>query len=377
MPIALPIAKLPIASRSGLRPLAGLSLPELRAFTAESGLPAFRASQLHHAIYRRLATSPHELTDLPQVLRERLAGEISFSSLEVVNRAHDDASRTTKVLFSLHDGALVESVLMGYTGLDGHRRHTICLSSQVGCPLGCTFCATGLQGWARNLSAGEMVEQVLYFARGLREQGQHVTNIVYMGMGEPFLNYDAVLGSVRALIDPSGFNLGARHITLSTSGVVPAILRFASEGLQVGLAVSLHAPTDELRSQLVPLNRRYPVAELLAACRTYVEQTNRRISFEYTMLAGVNDGAEQAHGLAELLRRLLCHMNLIPWNPVSGMPYTPSSAAAIAEFRDMLVSYGVPTTIRDTRGSRITAACGQLRTSTVRAARRTPAPAPA
>jgi len=375
MPIALPIATLAPVARSRPRPLAGSNLAELRAFVAEAGLPSFRASQLHHAIYRRLATSPHELTDLPQSLRDRLAEEVSFSSLVVANRVRDDASRTTKVLFSLPDGALVESVLMGYVGLDGHRRHTICLSSQVGCPLGCTFCATGLQGWARNLTAGEMVEQVLYFARGLREQGQHVTNIVYMGMGEPFLNYDAVLGSVRALIEPSGFNLGARHITLSTSGVVPAILRFAEEGLQVGLAVSLHAPTDELRSSLVPLNRRYPVAELLAACRTYVARTNRRISFEYTMLAGVNDGSEQARGLAELLRGLLCHMNLIPWNPVAGMPYTPSSAAAIADFRDALVAYGVPTTIRDTRGSRITAACGQLRTSTVRAARRVPAPA--
>ena len=375
MPIALPIATLAPVAGSRPRPLAGSNLAELRAFVAEAGLPSFRASQLHHAIYRRLATSPHELTDLPQSLRDRLAEEVSFSSLVVANRVRDDASRTTKVLFSLPDGALVESVLMGYVGLDGHRRHTICLSSQVGCPLGCTFCATGLQGWARNLTAGEMVEQVLYFARGLREQGQHVTNIVYMGMGEPFLNYDAVLGSVRALIEPSGFNLGARHITLSTSGVVPAILRFAEEGLQVGLAVSLHAPTDELRSSLVPLNRRYPVAELLAACRTYVARTNRRISFEYTMLAGVNDGSEQARGLAELLRGLLCHMNLIPWNPVAGMPYTPSSAAAIADFRDALVAYGVPTTIRDTRGSRITAACGQLRTSTVRAARRVPAPA--
>lgn len=375
MPIALPIATLAPVAGSRPRPLAGSSLAELRAFVAEAGLPSFRASQLHHAIYRRMATSPHELTDLPQSLRDRLAGEVSFSSLVVANRVHDDASRTTKVLFSLPDGALVESVLMGYVGLDGHRRHTICLSSQVGCPLGCTFCATGLQGWARNLTAGEMVEQVLYFARGLREQGQHVTNIVYMGMGEPFLNYDAVLGSVRALIEPSGFNLGARHITLSTSGVVPAILRFAEEGLQVGLAVSLHAPTDELRSSLVPLNRRYPVAELLAACRTYVARTNRRISFEYTMLAGVNDGSEQARGLAGLLRGLLCHMNLIPWNPVAGMPYTPSSAAAIADFRDALVAYGVPTTIRDTRGSRITAACGQLRTSTVRAARRVPPPA--
>jgi 23S rRNA (adenine2503-C2)-methyltransferase len=185
-------------------------------------------------------------------------------------------------------------------------------------------------------------------------------------MGEPFLNYEAVLDSVRVLTEPGGFALGARHITISTSGVVPAILRFAEERLQVGLAISLHAPDDALRSTLVPLNRRYPIGELIAACREYVARTNRRISFEYTMLAGVNDGAEQAAGLARLLGGLLCHINLIPWNHVEGMQYQPSSAAAMAAFRDWLTGYGLPVTIRDTRGARISAACGQLRTATIR-----------
>jgi 23S rRNA (adenine2503-C2)-methyltransferase len=284
----------------------------------------------------------------------------------VVREVDDPSSRTTKTLFALGDGALVEGVLMGYEATDGHRRHTVCLSSQVGCALGCTFCATGLQGWARNLDAGEMVEQVLYFARHLRAEGEHVTNIVYMGMGEPFLNYDEVLRSVRVLTERGGFGLGARHVTISTSGVVPAIRRFAAEGLQVGLAVSLHAPDDALRSRLVPLNRRYPLAELLDSCREYVARTNRRISFEYTMLAGVNDGPEQAEGLARLLGGMLCHVNLIPWNPVEGMPYQPSPPAAIAAFREYLAVRGLPVSVRDTKGSRISAACGQLRTATIR-----------
>ena len=375
MPTALPVIAAPTAQAPQdppLRELAGLTLPELRLWAAERDLPTFRAGQIHAGIYRQLATSPRELTNLPLALRDELAREVSFGDLRVVNMVQDAASHTTKVLFALHDGALVESVLMGYQPPEGRRRNTICLSSQVGCALGCTFCATGTMGWARNLTTGEMVAQVLHFARLLREQDQHVTNIVYMGMGEPFLNYDAVLGSIRVLTEPEGFNLGARHITVSTSGVVPGILRFAGEGLQVGLAVSLHAATDEVRSPLVPLNRRYPIAELMRACHTYVGRTNRRVSFEYTMLAGVNDRPVQARDLAILLRGLLCHVNLIPWNHVEGMPYRPSSPETIVRFRDELAAHGVPVTIRDTRGSRITAACGQLRTETVRT-RRAPA----
>jgi 23S rRNA (adenine2503-C2)-methyltransferase len=373
MSISLPLAPQP-ASTLSAQSLVGLTLPELRAWALERGLPAFRAAQVHAGIYRRLATSPEQLTDLPRPLRAELARDVSLAELSVVNEVHDAPSRTTKTLFALRDGALVESVLMGYVDQEGHRRHTICLSSQVGCALGCTFCATGLQGWARNLSAGEMVEQVLHFARRLRADDQRVTNIVYMGMGEPFLNYDAVLQSVRVLTEHAGFDLGARHLTVSTSGVVPGIRRFADEGTQVGLAVSLHAPTDALRNRLVPLNRRYPIDELMDACRDYVARTRRRISFEYTMLAGVNDGAGEARDLARLLHGLLCHVNLIPWNHVQGLPYRPSSTETIADFRDDLLRYGLPVTIRDTRGARITAACGQLRTATVRERRSMPAP---
>lgn len=374
MSSSLPLAPhAPTSSAASARSLVGLTLPELRAWAVERGLPAFRAAQLHAGIYHRLATSPEQMTNLPRALRVELARDATFAELSPVNEVHDAPSRTTKALFALRDGALVESVLMGYVGQDGHRRHTICLSSQVGCALGCTFCATGLQGWARNLTAGEMVEQVLHFARRLRAEDQHVTNIVYMGMGEPLLNYDAVLQSVRVLTEREGFNLGARHLTISTSGVVPGIRRFAEEGTQVGLAVSLHAPNDALRNRLVPLNRRYPTDELLVACRDYVVRTHRRISFEYTMLAGVNDGPAEARELARLLHGLLCHVNLIPWNHVRGLPYSPSAPETIAAFRDALLDYGLPVTIRDTRGARITAACGQLRTATVRERRSVPA----
>jgi 23S rRNA (adenine2503-C2)-methyltransferase len=347
-------------------PLAGMTLPDLRAWVLEQGLPAFRASQIHHGLFRRYAASFEELSDLPASLRDSLGSIAVLSQLVVEREVHDAPSRTTKTLFRMTDGALVESVLMGYEDPNGRRRHTVCLSSQVGCALGCTFCATGLMGWSRNLTAAEMMEQVLYFARRLAQDGDHITNIVYMGMGEPFLNYDAVMQSVRLLTERNGFNLGARHITISTSGVVPAIAKFTAEDTQVGLAVSLHAASDDLRTQLVPLNKRYPVDELIEACRAYVRATNRRISLEYTMLAGVNDGPEQAADLAYLLRGMLCHINLIPWNHVDGLHFQPSSRSAILEFRDMLADYGFPVTVRDTRGSRITAACGQLRTITVR-----------
>jgi 23S rRNA (adenine2503-C2)-methyltransferase len=343
-----------------------MTLPDLRSWVVDQGLPGFRASQIHHGLFQRYAASFSELSDLPIWLRETLAGRTTLAQLDVEREVHDAPSRTTKTLFKMEDGALVESVLMGYEDLRGHRRHTVCLSSQVGCALGCTFCATGLMGWVRDLSAAEMVEQVLYFARRLAADDNHITNVVYMGMGEPFLNYDAVMQSVRVLTEREGFNLGARHITISTSGVVPAIKRFTAERTQVGLAVSLHAADDQLRSQLVPLNRRYPVAELIDACRAYVGATNRRVSFEYTMLAGINDGYEHATQLARLLRGILCHVNLIPWNYVDGLQFEPSSHAAILAFRDTLASYGLPTTIRDTRGTRISAACGQLRTVTVR-----------
>ena len=343
-----------------------MCLADIRAWLGERGVAAYRSTQIQSGFFRRLAPSFATLTDLPSSLRQELAGLATISQLAVEREIADQESRTTKTLFRLSDGALVESVLMSYEDEAGSRRHTVCLSSQVGCPLACTFCATGLMGWARDLTAAEMVEQILYFARTLQARGDRVTNIVYMGMGEPFLNYDAVWKSVQVLCEKSGFGLGARHITISTSGVVPGIRRFTEQGSQVGLAVSLHAADDALRNLLVPLNRRYPVRELIGACHDYVVATHRRVSFEYTMLAGVNDSLDRADSLARLLHGLLCHVNLIPWNRVGGLPYLPSSGPAIVAFRDRLAGYGLPITIRDTRGSRISAACGQLRTDTVR-----------
>jgi 23S rRNA (adenine2503-C2)-methyltransferase len=306
------------------------------------------------------------MTELPSSLREELSAAASVAELSVEREAFDAESQTTKTLFRLADGALIESVLMDYVDDDGGRRHTVCLSTQVGCPLRCSFCATGLMGWTRDLVAAEMVGQVLHFGRVLKGRGEHVTNVVYMGMGEPLLNFDAVWRSIQVLGERSGFGLGARHFTLSTSGVVPGLRRLTEQRSQVGLAVSLHAADDELRSELVPLNRRYPISEVMRACRDYVQATHRRISFEYTMLDAVNDSPACADSLARLLHGLLCHVNLIPWNRVDGLTYHPSQAKVIVAFRDRLAAHGIPVTIRDTRGSRIAAACGQLRTETVR-----------
>jgi 23S rRNA (adenine2503-C2)-methyltransferase len=322
--------------------------------------------------------------ELPRALREELASTDRLTGLAVHERRVDTAAGTEKILFRLHDGVTIETVLMRYERPDAPPRATVCVSTQAGCPLACAFCATGKMGWARDLSAGEVVEQVTHVARALRADGhnsrgdspearaRHVTNVVFMGMGEPLLPYDTTLTAVRILTHPEGFNLGARHITISTAGVVPGILRLAEEGLQVGLAVSLHAPDDETRGALVPLNRRYPIAALLDAVRTYIARTHRRVTFEYTMIAGVNDSAAHSAALAALLRDLLCHVNLIPLNPVAGVDLACSSPRAIALFRDTLARGGVPVTVRDTRGSAIRAACGQLQTDTRRRRRTAP-----
>jgi 23S rRNA (adenine2503-C2)-methyltransferase len=263
---------------------------------------------------------------------------------------------TRKVLFGLPDGEAIESVLMLYEG-----RQTVCLSTQVGCPVGCPFCATGQGGFVRNLTSGEIVEQVLHFARELRDEGKRVSNVVFMGMGEPLLNYDATWQAVETLTDSRGYNLGARHLTISTAGVIPGIQRLAGEGLQVGLAVSLHAPRDDLRRTLVPLARRYPLSELLSACRSYVEQTGRRVTFEYALLDDVNDSLQQARQLAHLLSGLLCHVNLLPLNPVADCPWRPSPEERVLAFDRELRRLGIGSTIRQRRGLDIDAGCGQLR----------------
>jgi len=294
----------------------------------------------------------------------------------VRSEQHSKDDRTRKILLALADGKLVESVLMLYPPLgEGSSRATVCVSSQAGCAYGCTFCATGQMGFDRHLSAGEIVAQVLFFARELRSAPwraaglpnskpiDHITNIVLMGMGEPLHNYDNVLQALRILNSRQGFNLGARHMTVSTVGLVPAIRRLSQESLQINLAISLHAPTDELRSQTMPVNRKYPLKDLLAACQDYITATGRQVTFEYVLLAGVNDTPTHAEQLAQLLAPLkqFAHVNCIPVN-VTAASYRPPQPQAIRLFRSILRQHGVSNTVRAERGDDIAAACGQLRT---------------
>ncbi|MFM8593428.1 MAG: 23S rRNA (adenine(2503)-C(2))-methyltransferase RlmN, partial [Chloroflexota bacterium] len=331
-------------------------MPELEARTTELGHPAFRARQMWTWAYRSLVPCYAEMTNLPAALRDTLQERLLFTTLETVRDLTADAGETIKTLYRTSDGELVETVLMLYPD-----RATVCISCQVGCAVGCAFCATGLGGLARNLTAGEMVAQVVGAARQAKERGRTITNIVMMGMGEPFHNYDETMKFITIVHDPEGMNLGARRITLSTSGVVPKILQLATEPLQVNLAVSLHSPNDELRSRLMPINDRYPIAELMAACRSYIKQTGRRISFEYALMRGINDSDEIALQLAALLRGILCHVNIIPLNPVDVLPYERPDPAGIERFAATLERAGIPTTVRYSRGLEIDAACGQLR----------------
>lgn len=351
--------------------LPDLTQDEMVAWATARGLPAYRGRQLYNAVFRRLVTSLDDVTDLPGDLRASLKDEVAVTPLMAEQSQYHAEAETEKALFRMADGALIEGVLMDYPAERGDGRHTVCLSTQVGCALACRFCATGLQGFTRHLSAGEIVSQVLHFERALRGRGGHVTNVVYMGMGEPLANYEHTIKSVRLLTDPAGFGLGQRHITISTAGVVPGIRRLTHEGLQIGLAISIHAATDEARSALMPINRRYALDELLDACHEYARVTRRRVTFEYTLMSGVNDGPGDARALAERLRALLCHVNIIPWNAVEGIPFQPSSRNRVEAFRQALANAGLPVTVRDTRGSAIQAACGQLKTAATRV-RKTP-----
>src|SRR3989449_4941986 len=356
--------------------LLSLTLPEMQEWLVERGDPPFRAKQLYSWLYRHLVTDFSAMTNLPQALRDRLAQEASIGPMVVRSELHSKDDRTRKILLELSDGKLIESVLMLYPPIgESSARATVCVSSQAGCAFGCTFCATGQMGFDRHLSAGEIVAQVLYFARELRSAPWtaaglpgsqaigHITNIVLMGMGEPLHNYDNVLQALRILNSNDGFNLGARHMTVSTVGLVPAIRKLSQEPLQVNLAISLHAPTDELRSQTMPVNRKYPLKELLAACRDYIDAAGRQVTFEYVLLAGVNDTAEYAHQLGELLAPLkqFAHVNCIPVNATSA-DYRSPSDEAISVFRNVLFEHRISNSVRAERGDDIAAACGQLRT---------------
>lgn len=336
--------------------LLDLSFDELTQLLADWGEPRFRATQVWRWVYHSLTANPDEMVNLPRELRARLAEETYVGRLSVVGSVQDDDGLTEKLALATADGQIIEVVLMRYTN-----RNTVCVSSQIGCALGCLFCATGQQGLTRDLSTGEMVAQVLHYAQRLRETNAHVTNVVFMGMGEPLLNFDAVWKAILNLNDREGLALGLRRFTISTAGIVPGIERMAREGLEVGLSVSLHAPDNALRNQLVPINRRYPLERLLPACRLYIERTGRRVTFEYALIQGVNDSERHAVETARLLHGLLCHINIIPVNPVAGCGYEPSSRERVLQFQETLVKHKIQTTVRLRRGVDIQAGCGQLR----------------
>ena len=352
----------PARRRKPPRHLADLTALQRRELVAGLGLPAFRADQVSRQYFHRLADDPASWSDVPASLRDDLAAALTPPLMSVVNERTADGGLTRKVLWRLFDGALIESVLMRYP-----ERVTMCVSSQAGCGMNCPFCATGQSGLTRNLSTAEIVEQVMAGARELA-RGEvpggpgRVSNVVFMGMGEPMANYDAVLSAVHRLVDksPEGLGMSARGITVSTVGLVPRMRQLATEGLPVTLALSLHAPDDDLRDTLVPVNTRWKVAEVLDAAWEYARTTNRRVSIEYALIKDVNDQAWRADLLGKRLRGKLVHVNLIPLNPTPGSKWTASRPQDEREFVRRLEMAGVQVTVRDTRGREIDGACGQL-----------------
>ena len=319
------------------------------------GEPAYRARQVWQAVYKHQSTNPGEIPNIPKALRSRLVEYFEFNHLFPESTLQSSDGETIKTLFRLPDDQAIETVLMRY-----EERRTLCISTQSGCAMGCIFCATGQMGFRRNLSSGEIVEQVIYYARELSKNNESVTNVVLMGMGEPFHNYDACMEAIDRLNHPEGLNLGARRFTISTVGLVPMIRRFANEHRQVNLAISLHASDNETRERLLPINKKYPIEELLKTCREYVEKTHRRITFEWALIKDVNDTPEQARQLAKLLHNLLCHVNVIPLNPTRGYSGAATTLVRAKEFQKELERCGIPCTIRIRRGIDIQAGCGQL-----------------
>ncbi len=329
----------PQSRKADLASVYDLTLEELEAWCAEHRHPAYRARQIWGWLYRQRVSSYDEMVNLPTVLRDQLAAELSIRPLEAVRELWTDVDETLKMLYRGKDGHLIETVLMFYPN-----RATVCVSCQVGCAVGCSFCATGMGGLQRNLTTGEMVYQAVDMARRAEERGRPLTNLVMMGMGEPFHNYAATMKFVGILNDHEGFDFGARRITISTSGIVPFIEKLAEEPYQVNLAVSIHAANDELRSSLVPINDRWPLTHLIAAVRRYIGRTHRRVSFEYALMNGINSSDEQARELADLLFGLRCHVNVIPYNPTPGAPYERPTQAGTERFVAVLEEAGIPAT---------------------------------
>ena len=356
-----------------------LSFDELSAIVKSWDEPAYRVSQIWEGLYEHLWSTSEEFTNLSKTLRQKLAenyshdktgidGRPSLISLQPIKKQESSDGETVKTLFSISGSHTVEAVLMRYA-----KRRTLCISTQAGCAMGCIFCATGQMGFQRQLTRGEIVEQVLYYAHQLALGNEQVTNIVLMGMGEPFHNYEATMAAIGRLNDPHGYNLGARRFTISTVGLVPGIRQFTSEHSQINLAISLHAADDILRSQLLPINRKYPLEQLFSACLEYIQVTHRRLSFEWALIQGVNDGPEQAHMLEQRLSvfrmrgSILCHVNVIPLNPTQNYEGHASTHQRALAFKNVLEQVGIPCTIRLRRGIDIQAGCGQLAGQNIRA----------
>ncbi|MEB2334922.1 MAG: 23S rRNA (adenine(2503)-C(2))-methyltransferase RlmN [Anaerolineaceae bacterium] len=354
-----------------------LDLESITNLLQEWNEPAYRAKQIWQGLYQHLYDSPEQFTNLSKSLREKLAENATFAPFKVKTYLDSSDGFTRKTLLELPDKNLIEAVLMKYgdpadnpqikasapnsENLRGAKnRRTLCISTQAGCAMGCVFCATGQMGFKRHLTSGEIIAQVLFYARMLKERNEVVTNIVLMGMGEPFHNYDNTMEAIDRLNDAGGFNFGARRFTISTVGLVPQIRRFADEKRQVNLAISLHAADDESRVAMLPVNKRYKIDDVIEACKYYVEQTHRRITFEWALIDHVNDSPETAQKLAARLKGLLCHVNAIPLNPTTGYAGKATSRERAIAFKATLEEAGIPCTIRMRRGIDIHAGCGQL-----------------
>ena len=332
-----------------------LDFPDLEKTILQWDEPSFRARQVWQGLYKHLWNEADEFTNISKSLREKLFGHFSFSSIAPTTTQHASDGQTTKTLFRLPNHEAIEAVLMRYK-----QRYTLCISTQAGCAMGCVFCATGQMGFRANLTSGQIVEQVLYYARLLQKTGERPTNVVVMGMGEPFHNYDATLSAIDRLNDHEGFDMSARRFTISTVGLIPMIRRFTKEKRQINLAISLHAAGDDLRASMLPINKKYPIRELLDACREYVKITGRRITFEWALIRDVNDTPEQAKILSGLLAGMNCHVNVIPLNPTLGYNGKATTRGRAQDFRQILEANGVTCTIRVRRGIDIRAGCGQL-----------------
>lgn len=364
-----------------MKPIYDLDLPTLAALLQTWGEPPYRAKQVWQGLYQHIYNSPDQFTNLPNSMRVKLAEEFTFTPFTVKTYLDSSDKSTRKTLFQLPDGNLIEAVLMRYGDpADEHggfgtpsalhqatqpsgrakKRRTLCISTQAGCAMGCVFCATGQLGFKRNLTSGEIVAQVMYYARMLKEQNETVSNIVFMGMGEPFHNYDSTMAAIDRLNDADGFHFGARRFTISTVGLVPQIRRFADEHRQVNLAISLHAADDDERLAIMPVNKRYKIDDLIEACQYYIEKTKRRVTFEWALINGVNDTPEVAEKLAARLKGLLCHVNAIPLNPTTGFDGQATDRQRANRFKETLEQAGIPCTIRMRRGIDINAGCGQL-----------------